>query len=104
MVGVTITQHEDGQGSAGPRGEYVAHVAGSDLVGRLTWTERGGVRYAEHTLVPPPIGGRGVAMRLVEAMVADARENGFKIGPVCSYVEVAFRRHPEWEDVQFTRS
>jgi predicted GNAT family acetyltransferase len=95
MVGVTITKHE-----TGATGEYHAHVADSDHIGRLTWSERNGVRYAEHTLVPEAIGGRGVAGRLVEAMVADARENGFKIGPLCSYVVVAFRRHPEWADVQ----
>ena len=95
MTGVTITKHETGSS-----GEYHAHVAGSEEIGRLTWTERGGVRYAEHTLVPPAIGGRGVAGRLVEAMVADARENGFKVGPVCSYVVAAFRRHPEWSDVE----
>lgn len=95
MVGVTITKHEDG-----PSGEYHAHVAGSDAIGRLTWTERDGVRHAEHTLVPPAIGGKGVAMRLVEAMVADARENHFRIGPVCSYVVTAFQRHPEWADVR----
>lgn len=94
MTGVTITRHE-----AGSSGEYHAHVAGSDEIGRLTWVERDGVRYAEHTLVPPAIGGQGVAARLVEAMVADARENGFKVGPVCSYVVTAFQRHPEWSDV-----
>lgn len=95
MVGVTITKHENG-----PTGEYNAHIADHDDIGRLTWTARGGVHYAEHTLVPTSIGGRGVAMRLVEAMVADARENGFKIGPACSYVATAFQRHPEWEDVK----
>jgi len=95
MVGVTITAHDNGK-----TGEYQAHVAGSDAIGRLTWTERDGVRHAEHTLVPPEIGGRGVAGRLVEAMVADARENHFRIGPVCSYVAVAFQRHPEWADVK----
>lgn len=95
MVGVTITKHEQGS-----RGEYLAHVADNDAVGRLTWAERDGVHYAEHTLVPPVIGGRGVAMRLVEAMVADARENGFRIAPICSYVVAAFKRHPEWADVR----
>lgn len=95
MVGVTITKHENGAS-----GEYRAHVADSDTIGRLTWTERDGVHYAEHTLVPPAIGGRGVAGRLVEAMVADAREHQFRIGPVCSYVVAAFRKHPEWADVK----
>ena len=95
MVGVTITAHTDTDS-----GEYRAHVADSDAIGRLTWVERGGVRHAEHTLVPPVIGGRGVAARLVEAMVADARENGFLIAPDCSYVDAAFRRHPEWQDLR----
>ncbi len=53
MVGVTITKHE-----TGPSGEYHAHVADSDHIGRLTWTARDGVHYADHTLVPPAIGGR----------------------------------------------
>ena len=95
MVGVTITKHETAS-----TGEYHAHVADSDDIGRLTWVERDGVRYAEHTLVPKPIGGRGVAAGLVEAMVADARENGFRIAPICSYVVAAFKRHPEWADVK----
>jgi len=94
-MNVAITRHENGN-----YGEYNAHIAGSDHVGRLTWVERGGTREAEHTLVPPEIGGRGVAARLVEAMVADAREQGFKIRPVCSYVVVAFDRHPDWADVR----
>lgn len=95
MPNVTITKHEDGAS-----GEYHAHVAGSDHIGRLTWRERNGARVAEHTLVPPPIGGQGVAAQLVEAMVADARENGFKIRPQCSYVVAKFNEHPEWDDVE----
>lgn len=95
MTEVTITRHED-QGI----GEYHAEVAGSSAIGRLTWVERDGIRIADHTLVPPEIGGRGVAALLVEALVADARAQGFKIEPLCSYVEVAFRRHPEWADLR----
>ena len=92
---VTITRHD--QGGAG---EYHAEVEGSEQIGRLTWVARGDVRVAEHTLVPPAIGGRGVAARLVEALVADAREQGFRIDPACSYVEAAFRRHPEWAELR----
>lgn len=95
MEDLTITRHE-----AGGRGEYRAHVPGTETVGRLTWAERDGARVAEHTLVPPEIGGRGIAAKLVEQMVADARTEGFRIMPQCSYVAAAFRRHPEWADVQ----
>lgn len=94
MEEVTITRHGDCS-----KGEYHAHVAGAEHIGRLTWVQNGNVRIADHTLVPPEIGGRGVAARLVEALVADARDEGFRIDPVCSYIAVAFRRHPEWSDL-----
>lgn len=95
MDEVTITRHD-----AGNRGEYRAHVQGSRHIGRLTWVLRQGVRVADHTLVPPAIGGRGIAALLVEALVEDAREQGFRIEPQCSYVAVAFDRHPEWADLR----
>lgn len=101
---ITITAHD-----AGATGEYHAHVEGHAEIGRLTWVARNGVahgrariveqRIAEHTLVPDQIGGRGVAARLVAAFVADARAQGFRIVPACSYVAAAFARHPEWGDL-----
>jgi uncharacterized protein len=94
MEQVTITRH-----GGGAAGEYHAHVDGSPHIGRLTWVANGHARVADHTLVPPEIGGRGVAARLVEALVADARAEGFLIEPQCSYVAAAFARHPEWGDL-----
>ena len=91
---VTITRH-----ASATTGEYHAHVPGSDLIGRLTWTTRDGARDAEHTLVPPELGGRGIAGKLVEALIADARAEAFKIIPTCSYVAAQFKRHPEWADL-----
>ena len=60
MEGLTITRHDHGAS-----GEYHAHVPGTDVVGRLTWFEEDGVKVADHTLVPPAIGNRGVAAKLV---------------------------------------
>lgn len=94
MNTVTITHH----GNAA-KGEYHAQIPGSSAIGRLTWHARGTARVADHTLVPPEIGGRGVALRLVEALVADARAEGFTIVPECSYVAAAFQRHPDWADL-----
>ena len=96
MAEVTVT-HED----RGDRGRYVAEVAGSEHSGHLDWVARGpDVRVATHTLVPPPIGGRGVAAELVKAMVSDARAEGFRIDPACSYVEAMFRRNKEWAELR----
>jgi len=95
MESITITRHD-----LGDHGEYQAHVAGSEHIGRLTWVTRHGARVAEHTLVPPELGGRGIAGQLVDALIADARAGNFKVVPVCSYVAAAFGKHPEWADLR----
>lgn len=99
MSDLTITHNDNAQGSR-KAGEYQAHVAGHAEIGRLTWEEDGdNIRAATHTIVPPEIGGRGIAGELVKAMINDARTQGFRIRPVCSYVDAAFKRHPEWADL-----
>lgn len=95
MDGVTITHHDQGN-----RGEYHAAVSDNAAIGRLTYVREGDVLVADHTIVPPAIGGRGIAGELVRALVADARANGWKIRPVCSYVVAMFQRHPEWADLK----
>ncbi|MES2698579.1 MAG: GNAT family N-acetyltransferase [Pseudomonadota bacterium] len=85
-------------------GEYTILVAGADMPAVLTWQrrEKDGtpVRLVDHTFTPPQARGQGLAGKLVEAIVADAREHGFKILPQCPYVVAAFSRHPEWVDVK----
>ena len=88
----------------GMAGEYHAHVPGTDHVGRLTWIARedakGTIRAAEHTLVPRELEGRGIAGKLVAALIEDAKAQGFRVDPVCSYVEAQFKRHPEWAELK----
>ena len=54
-----------------------------------------GVFNANHTFTPMALRGQGVAGKLYAAMVADAKEQGYKIIPGCPYIEVKFKRHPE---------
>ena len=96
MTAMTITHQDDGNS-----GRYVADLAGEKASGHLDWEAQGeNVRVATHTIVPPEIGGRGVAAKLVEALVADAREQHFKIDPRCSYVAKKFDENPEWSDLR----
>lgn len=81
-------------------GSYRIAVPGSARPAELTWRARGEARIAESTFVPPEARGQGIAALLVDALVADARERGFTVVPQCSYVEAAFRRHPEWADIR----
>ena len=51
---------------------------------------------ADHTEVPVAYRNEGIALKLVERLIADARSEGFRIVPACSYVAAQFRRHPDW--------
>ena len=57
-----------------------------------------GVFNANHTFTPTALRGQGVAGKLYAAMVADAKDAGYKIIPGCPYIEVKFKRHPEDRD------
>lgn len=97
---LTITHTVQGQG-----GKYVAELPGESATGYLEWEPRkaireNDVRVATHTVVPRAIGGRGVAGELVKRLVADAREQGFKIVPQCSYVAAKFEENPDWADLR----
>lgn len=67
------------------------HLAIADYVledGRMVFT---------HTFVPPELRGRGVAEKLVRAGLEQARAEGRRVEPQCSYVAVFIRRHPEFQ-------
>lgn len=92
--------HEDN----GSHGAYRMDIKGSEQQAELTWRRslgcEGDVRIADHTFTPPQARGKGVAGKLVEALITDAREKGFTIVPACPYVAVQFDRHPEWADLR----
>ena len=52
-----------------------------------------------HTVVEEAFQGRGVAKALVNAAVDFARENGYKIMPLCPYAEKVFMRDSSYDDV-----
>ncbi|MFE3837103.1 GNAT family N-acetyltransferase [Pseudogemmobacter sonorensis] len=54
---------------------------------------------ADHTGVPDSFRGTGAGRALFEALVKDARENGFKVMPLCPFVNALRRKHPETADV-----
>ncbi|RJY09638.1 GNAT family N-acetyltransferase [Aurantiacibacter aquimixticola] len=81
-------------------GAYRTDVEGTDTKAELTWKARGKARIADHTFTPPEARGKGIAAKLVQAMVDDAREQGFTIVPQCPYVAAQFRKHPEWADLR----
>ncbi|MCT4331787.1 N-acetyltransferase [Paracoccus sp. YLB-12] len=95
MTEITVTKEETGPRS----GRYVARVAGIDSEAELTFTLRGeGLISADHTGAPDPLRGSGAAGALVRHMVQDARQKGFRIIPICPYVQAQYAKHPDWAD------
>jgi predicted GNAT family acetyltransferase len=69
------------------------------LLSRADYRLADGVMHLVHTEVPPALEGRGIAAALVAAALAHARAHGLKVLPVCSYVRVYMKRHPDTQDL-----
>jgi predicted GNAT family acetyltransferase len=82
-------------------GRYFVVMPNGEL-SRLTFVRAGEKHIvADHTFVPPPYRGEGIAEAMVERLFADARAQGLKITPTCWFVADEFaRRAPEWDDVR----
>ena len=52
-----------------------------------------------HTEVDSAYGGQGIARRLIEEVVAEARRAGKKIVPLCSYADKMMTGKEEYHDV-----
>lgn len=54
----------------------------------------------DHTEVSDTLKGTGTGKKLVEAAVNYARENGYKIYPVCPFARAVFDKTPDYADVR----
>ena len=52
-----------------------------------------------HVEAPVELQGKGTASRLMEGIIAMARQNKWKITPNCPYADAWFKRHPEAHDL-----
>ena len=67
----------------------------------LDYVERGDSTLAfNHTFVPPELRGRNVAAILTRYALEDARRQGKKVVPQCSYVATFMERNKEYADLR----
>jgi uncharacterized protein len=83
----TVTDHDAEQ-------RYELAVDG-ELAAIVEYTLRPGVIALDHTETRPGFEGRGIAGRLVRAVLADVRARGLSVLPFCPYVNETIRRHPD---------
>jgi len=67
----------------------------------LDYVEQGDNALAfTHTFVPPELRGRNVAAILTRHALEDARRQGKKVVPQCSYVATFMERNKEYADLR----
>ena len=66
--------------------QSLAFVDG-EQAGKCQFEAKDGKWHITHTLVRPEYGGRGIARKLVEKLVEEARRKGVHIVPICSYAK-----------------
>lgn len=75
-------------------GAFKLYESGENL-GELVVEIKDGLITAFHTEVRPAAEGRGYGRQLLEALARHARSQQLKIKPLCPYVLLQFKRHPE---------
>ena len=70
-----------------------------DIIGYCQYKEENNVWSITHTVVKQEFGGRGIAKRLVHAVIDAARKNNKKINPICSYAKKMMKSSDEYKDV-----
>ncbi|MEJ5081779.1 MULTISPECIES: GNAT family N-acetyltransferase [unclassified Ochrobactrum] len=83
---------------AADSGRYVVNIDGDEA--EMTYTKRSSTLISiDHTFVPDSMRGKGVAQALALNAVEDARKTGWKIIPICSFMQAQVKRHADWADV-----
>lgn len=71
-----------------------------ERLAEITWQQDGQVMVMDHTYVSDKLRGQGMAKKLLDHAAAYAREQGYKMEAVCSYVVAAFEKSNVYDDVK----
>ncbi len=66
----------------------------------LDYTLRNRTMTITYTGVPRPFGGRGIASKLTETALTYARDEGYKVAPLCPFAARYISRHPEHQGLR----
>lgn len=91
MSDVQVTRNDD-------RGRYEAHLDGA-LAGFAEFRRGEGTIEFPHTVTEPEFGGRGVASALARTSLDEAREQGLRVIPSCSFYAGWIEKHPDYADL-----
>ena len=55
--------------------------------------------FLTHTEVPQAFEGKGIASALVKDVLKEVEKSGLALIPLCPYVAMYIKRHPEWKSL-----
>lgn len=64
-----------------------------------SYRQSGDVMIMTHTETPPALRERGIGERVVLGALEQARRQGLKVRPLCSFVRFVLSKHPEFRDL-----
>lgn len=75
--------------------QYEAKV--EDATARIEYIKTKDKIYLTHTEVPRALEGKGVGSALVLKTLEDIEKKGLTLVPLCPFVALYLKRHPEWK-------
>lgn len=87
---ITVTNNEEAQ-------RFEATVDGLHAI--ITYRRFPDRIVFNHTEVPPPLEGKGLAAKLSRVALDFARANHLRVVPLCAYVSSFLRKHREFQDL-----
>lgn len=55
--------------------------------------------YLTHTEVPIALEGKGIGSSMVKQVLQQIKTEGLELVPLCPFVAVYIKRHPEWNEI-----
>ena len=74
--------------------QYETYING--LIPRIEYIKVKDKIYLTHTEVPKGLEGKGVGAGLVKAALEDVDRQNLTLIPLCPFVALYIKRHPEW--------
>ena len=80
------------------RKQYEIHV--DNYIPRIEYIKAKGDKiYLTNTEVPPQLEGKGIGNALVKQVLEDIKIKGLTLMPLCPFVAMYIKRHPEWKSL-----
>ncbi len=80
----------------------ILHRLELEIEGSIVFIESkltGDTLFLIHTEVPPALKGKGAGSAIVQKALQYAKDNNYKIIPICPFVQSYLKRHKEWNDI-----